>query len=167
MRYPKNQIKENQYTSGGEFMIAGTNQIYTGFYWQFKDKFFTGKSPSNSSVELTRISSTSIKKIEISNNISRSARFALGSSTISKLASSINTFPTVVPKSTNDKRYFAKKLNQFPIVIKEINEDTYFQLKQNSIYQVIIIDGSQIYPGSQEMNKAEQQMTGIKAFLGV
>ena len=34
MRYPKNQLKENQYTPGGEFIDTSNNRIYSGYYWE-------------------------------------------------------------------------------------------------------------------------------------
>ena len=44
--YPKSQIKENQYTNGGEFIIVSTQENYTGYYWlTSKGEYFTGKTP--------------------------------------------------------------------------------------------------------------------------
>lgn len=53
--YPKNRIKPDQYTSGGDFTING--QSYTGHYYTtFDGKFFTGKNPfdKNANQVLTR-----------------------------------------------------------------------------------------------------------------
>lgn len=42
--YPKNRIKPGQVTTGGEFLLDGTN--YTGNYYKtFDDKVFTGSTP--------------------------------------------------------------------------------------------------------------------------
>ena len=44
--YPKSQIKENQYTNGGEFIIVSTQENYMGYYWlTSKGEYFTGKTP--------------------------------------------------------------------------------------------------------------------------
>lgn len=48
--YPKSQIKENQYTNGGEFVIISTQKNYVGSYWSnSKGEFFTGKTPNSES----------------------------------------------------------------------------------------------------------------------
>ena len=45
MYIPKNRIKTNLYTPGNEYMIKGTDQIYSGFYHSlWTGKFFTGKT---------------------------------------------------------------------------------------------------------------------------
>ena len=45
MYIPKNRIKTNLYTPGDEFMIKGTDQIYSGFYHSlWTGKYFTGKT---------------------------------------------------------------------------------------------------------------------------
>jgi hypothetical protein len=48
MYYPKSQIKEKQYTNGGEFIISSTKKDYTGYYFSTsKGEYFTGKNPSD------------------------------------------------------------------------------------------------------------------------
>jgi|TARA_B110000967_G_scaffold53125_1_gene54436 hypothetical protein len=47
MYYPKSQIQEGLYTSGGEYMIVSTSEPYTGYYYQVSNnQRFTGKNPS-------------------------------------------------------------------------------------------------------------------------
>lgn len=57
--YPKNRIKTNLYTDGGEYRILGTSNSYIGFYWSsYVGRFFTGKNPNDraaGSIELERI----------------------------------------------------------------------------------------------------------------
>lgn len=168
MRYPKNQIKENQYTSGGEFVLVDSGKIYTGYYWQFKDKYYVGKMPNsnNNLVQIKKITPQDIKKIEIKNRISPSAAFALGNNIINKL-STIITVVAKVPQSTDEIRYFSKKINQTPFIIKEIDQNTFNILKTDPFYQITSIPGDLIFPGSKELDLAEQQMPGIKAFLGI
>lgn len=48
MYYPKSQIKEKQYTNGGEFIISSTKKDYTGYYFSTsKGEYFTGKNPND------------------------------------------------------------------------------------------------------------------------
>lgn len=43
MYYPKSQIKPNQYTNTGEFLIASSNTEYIGYYYSTSDgKFYSG-----------------------------------------------------------------------------------------------------------------------------
>jgi hypothetical protein len=45
---PKNKVKSNLYTSGGEFAYASTQEMYTGDYYELSTgKFFTGKTPNS------------------------------------------------------------------------------------------------------------------------
>lgn len=49
---PKNRIKTDLFTNGGELLIASTGIAYTGFYWKdFTGKFFTGKNPNDTPTE--------------------------------------------------------------------------------------------------------------------
>jgi hypothetical protein len=52
--YPKNKIKTNLYTSGGEFIIFNTKEKYIGPYHKlYNGKFFTGTTPNSlNSLEL-------------------------------------------------------------------------------------------------------------------
>ena len=54
--YPKSQIKENQYTNGGEFIIVSTQENYMGYYWlTSKGEYFTGKTPEELPTYSTRV----------------------------------------------------------------------------------------------------------------
>jgi hypothetical protein len=48
MYYPLSQITPNLYTNGNEFVIDGTQQVYTGYYFKTsKGQFYTGKTSSD------------------------------------------------------------------------------------------------------------------------
>jgi len=45
---PKNKIKSNLYTQGGEFIYTSTNNNYVGYYHKLSTgKFFTGATPNS------------------------------------------------------------------------------------------------------------------------
>ena len=45
---PKNKVKSNLYTSGGEFVYVSTNEEYIGDYHElYNGKFFTGATPNS------------------------------------------------------------------------------------------------------------------------
>lgn len=53
MYFPKSQIKTNLYTNGGEYSYSSNGEEYIGYYWKTASgKFFTGKTPSDSPIEL-------------------------------------------------------------------------------------------------------------------
>lgn len=136
---PKNSIIENQYTLGGELSLSLTGKPYQGYYCIVENKYYTGKTYTSDSVEL-------VKK-----------------SLVTRTSNTFNSIPSSIGKF--DKRYFAKKINVNPILIREINEQTYSNLVTDPFYQTIIIEGTEIYPGSPVLDQANQQMPGLKAFL--
>jgi hypothetical protein len=166
MRYPKNQTIENQYTAGGEF-TSPNGQIYKGYYWQFKNNYYIGKTPTKEpNIELKRITSETIKTIEIENNISLNSLLILGRNTVNNIINSSTQFNSIVPQQKNENRYFIRKINEINIIIKEIDEPTYNTILNNPLYQKIIIPGNNIYIESPELDRANEQMPGLKTFLG-
>lgn len=48
MYFPLSQITPNLYTNGNEFIIYGTQQVYTGYYFKTsKGQFYTGRNSSD------------------------------------------------------------------------------------------------------------------------
>lgn len=53
MYLPKSKYTSDLYTSGGEYVYASNKRPYSGFYFKtYDERYFTGKSPSNTSEEL-------------------------------------------------------------------------------------------------------------------
>jgi hypothetical protein len=49
---PKNKIQINLYTSGGEYALLSSGQIYIGYYHKlYNGKYFTGKTPNDSNIK--------------------------------------------------------------------------------------------------------------------
>ena len=52
MYIPKNRIKTNLQTNGGEYIIKSTKKDYIGFYHElYNGTFFTGKTPNEQGIE--------------------------------------------------------------------------------------------------------------------
>jgi len=50
--YPKNKIKSNLYTQGGEFIYASNKESYVGDYHELSTgRFFTGKTPNSLNIK--------------------------------------------------------------------------------------------------------------------
>jgi hypothetical protein len=136
---PADKILENQYTSGNEYFVISTGKYYQGYYCiVLNTKFYTGKTYTNQSEELTNI-----------------------------VPAQQQPPLTSLPPQGNSIRYFIKKINQFPIIIKEINEQTYNNYKNNPFYQSIAVKlpASDFKIDTKELDQANKQMPGLKAFL--
>lgn len=135
---PANQILPKQYTRGGEFAIASTGADYKGFYCVvLGSKFYTGETYTRASQELVKRQSVSEQKLNY------------------------------LPPQETIVRYFISKEKQIPIVIKEVNKQTYDLYRNNNLYIKVSLLSNTIYSGSPEVEAANKQMPGLKAFLSV
>ena len=166
MRFPKSQIKENQYTSGGEFINPFTNSIYSGFYWEANGRYFIGKTVDLKSTEIKKITLGVSKILNVFNSLPSSVYGVLSNNSITLLANSTDA-PSGIPSNSNKRviRYFVKQTNSTPVLIREVNQDTFKQIKSNPIYQTIAIKRETIYAGTNELDTAEAIFPGIKGFL--
>ena len=114
---PKNKIKTNLYTSGGEFTLVSSGEIYVGFYYKLYDgKYFTGKTPND----------PNIKELIKLNNPPDPA----GIPTLLPISIPYNPLlPTEQDYQVGEfTRYFNIKRNQ--AIFTEISKDTYNKFKQ-------------------------------------
>jgi hypothetical protein len=136
---PADKILENQYTGGNEFVSLTTGKYYQGYYCIISgNKYYEGKTYNSQSKQLKKVDPTPVPATPVS-----------------------------LPPQTTPTRYFLKKINIFPVVIKEVDEQTYNSLINNVYYQRAIVESEMIFRNSPELDKAERQMSGLKAFLSV
>jgi hypothetical protein len=164
IRIPKNKIKENKYTSGGEFIEEITNKEYKGYYCEFNNSFYSGKNfDSKSSLKLIKFKDRN----KFLNNSSLAA-FSLLKGLTSKhfQIPKINNIPTkryLVSNNSNPQFYYTE-INKTPTIIREIDEDTYKTIQKNPLYKTSYVGE---YKGkTQTLNEADQQIPGLKFFLG-
>jgi hypothetical protein len=50
-------------------------------------------------------------------------------------------------------------------LIKEVNKTNFDQIRNNPIYQTLVLPGNSVYLSSPELNKAEITFPGITSFL--
>ena len=159
MRAPKNIAKVN-YTSGEKYLDSNYNP-YTGYYCEVKGKAYPGKVYTGRSKQLILASSL------VENNKVNGYYFNIND---------------VIPEedeegniSTDEKfvlRYFIKYIHTIPVYIKEINIDTYNSVKNNPLYQTVILNcdvtGAFRKGGTfniDEVEQADKKMPGIKLYL--
>ena len=165
MYIPKNRIKTNLYTPGGEFVVKQTGKNYTGDYHQlYTNKFYTGKNPDASPIlELIRQSSNTTAIWEASDQSPEAIK------TFQRYSSNYDgTFPNKSPNNLEnlDKYNFLKKVDvskisqlpqqKFPSPTEDdyklgvftryfcvkINEDVYIELDKNTYDKLIKQDDS-------------------------
>ena len=166
IRIPQNIIVESKYTSGNEYIIIDTNIIYKGYYYEMNGKIFAGKEFDINAIELIKLLPKNINPFLL-----QVSSYVYGKLSNVKLN---NTLPisTIYQPTQEDYdrgysiRYFYKKINTTPIIIKETNQENYNLLINDPLYQVTLIkwDGVRF---NNDLTQAEQQMPGLKAFLGV
>jgi hypothetical protein len=161
MKIPANIIIKNQYTVGKEYMYVSSYKEYQGYYYEMNNKFFAGKTFSENSLELIRISSDNVNTL-----LTQPSTYVYG--LISKKSSKELSSPKFnsIIKSNLDtdqeavETYYAKKLNVNPTLIKQISKETFQSLASDPFYQVI-----SIAPDYSNLDEAEKQMPGIKTFV--
>lgn len=160
MIIPSNLIKVN-YTSGGEFIYLSDYKEYQGYYYLLGNKFFVGDKFSPDSKELIKTNSNNINPL-----LSNASTYTYGllSRNSSQQLSSPKFNP--LPKSNLDtdqepiETYYARKININPTIIKQVNKETYLNLQTDPFYQTALLK-----PDRSNLEEAEKQMPGLKAFL--
>lgn len=164
IRIPKNKIKESKYTSGGEFIEEITNKMYKGYYYELNNSFYTGKEYDVKSLKLIKVENRN----KFLTKGSPLAMFSILSGLTSQKFQipKINNIPTnkFSTNINNDLQFYYTEINKEPIIIKEIDENTYKQIKSNPIYKTTYVGD---YKGkTQTLEEANQQIPGLKTFLG-
>ena len=167
IRIPQNIIIESKYTIGNEFILLSSYQVYQGYYYEINGKYFVGKEFNPNAPELQKILSSK------SNNLLKIASSFIFGKISGININQKNTPTSVIYQPTQEDydkgysiRYFYKKINITPIIIKETNQENYNLLINDPLYQVALIkwDGVRF---NNDLIQAEQQIPGLKAFLGV
>lgn len=151
IRFPKNIILTEQYSSGGEFINTSDNTPYKGYYHIINGKTFSGKIHDSKSQLLEHVE-TRNKKNKINLNILKKYIYSPSENDIKKGMS---------------KRYFTKKINETPINISEINYDTYLILKNKPEFATLELNWNLQNNNDFQIEEAEKKFTGIKLFLSL
>jgi hypothetical protein len=171
LRIPNNQIKENLYTSGNEFVEKVSYKEYKGYYCAVGNKFLSGKNYNSNAIEIIRSTPSTNKVKGFNANILK--YFYQAPKSIQNILTNqtevrgINFIPSQETINIGyTARYFVKKTNVSSIYITEISEETFTNLK-NPIY----IKASLLWKVNTGFNQSEVEfldkssMSGIKTFL--
>lgn len=156
IRIPKNKINI-KYTSGGEYLVKSTYEIYKGYYYEINGKTYAGKEFNVNSPLLIKSDSKEVNKL-ITNP---------STSLYGVISQSIIPLDNINSVSNKDKigiRYFVKKINSNPFLIKEVNENLYKETLSNPLYQTIQVN-FRYNMSNEELNYLDKQMSGLKEYL--
>lgn len=171
IRIPNNQIKENLYTSGNEFVEKSSYKNYKGYYCATGNKFFSGKKYSSNAIEIIKSTPSTNKVKEFDANTLK--YFYQAPKSIQNILTDQTEIKSIKFTPSQDvinkgyaTRYFVKKTNTSPIYIAEISKETFNDLK-NPIYTKV----SLTWKVDTGFNQSEidfldkSNMVGIKTFL--
>ena len=174
IRIPQNQI-QYKYTIGKEYMYKDTYREYQGYYYELNNQLFAGKEFNSNAPILVPIPITTGNNNFLGFNslLTNAATYVYGKIAKEKLPNNFNPssyifqpkFSSVNSRFTN--RYFIQKINTDPnnISIKEIDEDSYTKIQTNPLFKSVKIIWDTIGDNTNEINKANQTIIGIKEFL--
>jgi len=158
MRIPANIIETGKYTTGRELVYKETQTPYQGYYYILNNRYFVGKEYKVDAPELIKITQSNTllfrPSTAIFSAISGITSKMLRPAKVSSVQSNIESNSTLI-------RYFSQQVNIKPTIIKEISKETYDSLQQNPLYITTFVGPTQ------NIDKANQQMPGLKAFLSV
>lgn len=164
LRIPKNLIVTSKYTSGGEYMFKSTQKEYKGYYYELNGNFFAGKEYKSNANELLKININNINPF-----LSRASTSTYGFLSNIKLNNissivintlSTNNDPNI--DQSGEDTYYTRKINETPYAIKQIDQETYTNTLKNPLQKSVILKADY-----SNIDQAEQQMPGLKAFLGI
>ena len=150
--YPSSQIKPNQYTNGGEYILFTTKQDYKGYYYETSNgQKYTGKTPQDGS-NILLIKKTPLNTIKSENdfniitgiespNLITTVNYTNTTTYLNLPKSSIideRSLPQSNPTTPTDQdielgvytRYFCKKNNELKYM--EIDKTTFEKLNSKS-----------------------------------
>jgi hypothetical protein len=147
-------------------MYESTYKEYQGFYYEFNNKFFTGREFNIDSPELIKINSDNVNILKQNPKTKRYS--AVSNQKIYKEEKVIglpyNDFNNLCDRSGNlFLKFFCKKVDSNPIIIKNIDEDTYTKLFGSILYYTTYIgEYNGVY---QNIEEANINMSGLSDFL--
>lgn len=159
MRIPANIIETGKYTSGGEFVTQKTQKPYQGYYYIINDRYFAGEEYKADAEEIIQIRESNTLLYRLA-----TAAFSLASGITSqnlRKSQQVSSIQFNLKDNTTSVRYFSQQINVKPTIIKEISKETYDSLQDDPFYKTTFIGPTQ------NIDKADQQMPGLKTFLSV
>ena len=165
MRPPKNQILENLYTKGNEYLLIRTYDNYVGYYHSVSGKKYIGATYKQNSIELVpytenrEVAAYNLSKID-------PVYMRINPNIINIIKR--DEFPIVrvnfTPSPNASYRFFIKRINETNSPILEVNKQTYTNARATKFYYTLSIFFNS-KDSILDYNVFEKQMPGIDTFL--
>jgi hypothetical protein len=158
LKPPANQVVESKYTAGKEFRETISLREYQGYYYEYNNSYFAGKTFDVNAIELIPIRRSQSPFLS-----------TLSSFVYNTIAGGVaNTVTNAIkPQSYNyqydsNTRYYSYSIKDQ--IIKEINKETFEAIQPNTLYATVSLS----YNGgfnNIELDEAEKKIPGIRTFV--
>jgi hypothetical protein len=164
MRPPKNQILENLYTAGNEYLLVKTYDNYVGYYYSVSGKYYTGATYNSKSTEL--VPYTEKREVAAYNLAQIDPVYMRNNPNIINIVK-IDAFPIVRVtyqfSITPQYRFFIKRINEVNSPILEVDQQTHNSAKATKFYYTTNILWNS--PSPINYIQLEKELPGITTFL--
>jgi hypothetical protein len=166
MRPPKNQIIENLYTRGDEFLVEKNYDNYVGYYHSQAGKNYAGakydpnartlvpytKDKINTAYDIYTIDATYFRLNPDILNVIKQDNFQIERYTYSS---------TEGPK----QRYFIKQKNKIDAPILEVTKDSYINARQIPFWHTTAVYWDVPFIEDSELVRIEKELPGVISYL--
>jgi hypothetical protein len=166
MRPPKNQIIEDLYTRGNEFLIEDNYANYSGYYHSQGGVNHIGAKYNPSARTLVPYTKDKINTAFDIYNID-ATYFALNPNILNVIKQDNFQIERYTYSSTEGpkQRYFIKQKNRLDAPILEVTKDSYINTRYNPFYQTTAVYWDLVYITNDELSKIENELPGVISYL--
>jgi hypothetical protein len=168
MRPPKNQIIEDLYTRGNEFLIEDNYANYSGYYHSQGGVNHLGAKYNPNARTLVPYTKDKINAAYDIYNID-AAYFRLNPNILNIIKQDNFQIERYTYSSTegSKQRYFIKQKNKLDAPILEVTKDSYINARDIPFYQTTAIYWDPFYIKDDELTKIEKELPGIISYLNL
>jgi hypothetical protein len=181
VRNPRNQVKTNLSTQGGEFIYKSTGLDYVGYYYTINDKAYVGPVPLPNNLFLPIELDVNPNKLpegadtNILHAVGNAAGFFTQAYNFAKSnleTAGIIKDKDVTPKTVTNAQlrvglhYFIQNSTDQNKIIKETDLTSYNQLQKDPVYKTVSINFSSP-DAEKQIEDGEKIIPGLKTFINL
>jgi hypothetical protein len=166
MRSPKNQIIEDLYTKGNEFLVESSYTNYLGYYHSQSGKNYVGAKYNPNAIAL--IPYTEDKIATAYNAYNMDQVYLKLNPNVLNIIKQDNFLIVRSPYSYNDgpkQRFFIQQKNKIDAPIIEVSLVTYKKAQVNPLYSTTSIFWEGLSTTEEELRRIEKEIPGVLMFI--